>query len=54
VLALALAACGGEGPTEYTPNPIASIEVTPGADTLTALGDAVEFQVPGGRKGRRR
>jgi alpha-tubulin suppressor-like RCC1 family protein len=44
VLALALAACGGEGPTEYTPNPIASIEVTPGADTLTALGDAVEFQ----------
>ncbi len=44
VLALALGACGGDGPTESIPKPIASIEVTPGADTMTALGATVEFQ----------
>ena len=45
-VAFLLSACGGDSsdPTEIDPTPIVStVEVTPAADTLTALGATVQF-----------
>lgn len=44
VALLLTAGCGDDaGPTDPTPRPVNSVRITPGADTLTALGDTVRL-----------